>query len=60
MTELGADVDPFMLHLYAAFAEKERNLISQRTKAALAAKKARGEPLGVFKLAEARKLRMRR
>ncbi len=56
VTELGADVDPFMLHLYAAFAEKERNLISQRTKAALAAKKARGEPLGSPKLAEARQI----
>jgi Resolvase, N terminal domain len=29
-----------MLHLYAALAEKERRLISERTKAALAAKKA--------------------
>ena len=29
--ELGADVDPFMLHIYAAFAERERRLISQRT-----------------------------
>src|ERR1700730_7567841 len=28
---LGLDADPFMLHLYAAFAEKERSLISQRT-----------------------------
>lgn len=40
--ELGADCDPFMLHLYAALAEKERALISARTKAALAAKKAAG------------------
>lgn len=37
---------PFMLHLYAALAEKERSLISQRTKAALAAKKAAGIKLG--------------
>ncbi len=44
--ELGADADPFMLHLFAALAEKERNLISQRTKAALAAAKARGTKLG--------------
>ena len=29
-----------MLHLYAALAEKERRLIAERTKAALAAKKA--------------------
>jgi DNA invertase Pin-like site-specific DNA recombinase len=40
--ELGAECDPFMLHLYAALAEKERALISARTKAALAAKKADG------------------
>jgi DNA invertase Pin-like site-specific DNA recombinase len=40
--ELGTDCDPFMLHLYAALAEKERALISARTKAALAAKKAAG------------------
>jgi DNA invertase Pin-like site-specific DNA recombinase len=46
VAELGADADPFMLHLYAAFAEKERNMISQRTKAALAAKKAAGAVLG--------------
>ena len=35
-----------MLHLYAALAEKERRLISQRTKDALAAKKAQGIRLG--------------
>ena len=46
VAELGADADPFMLHLYAALAEKERALISQRTKAALAAKKAAGARLG--------------
>src|SRR5260370_23405314 len=37
VAELGADADPVMLHLYAALAEKERALISARTKAALAA-----------------------
>ena len=36
VAELGADADPFMLHLYAALAEKERRLISDRTRAALA------------------------
>ena len=46
VAELGADADPFMLHLYAALAEKERRLISQRTKDALAAIKAQGVKLG--------------
>jgi DNA invertase Pin-like site-specific DNA recombinase len=35
-----------MLHLYAALAEKERRLISERTKAALAASKSQGATLG--------------
>ena len=39
--ELGADVDPFILHPFAALAEKERSLISSRTRQALAAAKAR-------------------
>lgn len=46
VAELGADADPFMLHLYAALAEKERRLISDRTRAALAARKANGSKLG--------------
>jgi DNA invertase Pin-like site-specific DNA recombinase len=46
VAELGRDADPFMLHLYAALAEKERRLISERTKAALAAKKTNGARLG--------------
>jgi DNA invertase Pin-like site-specific DNA recombinase len=49
VAELGADVDPFMLHVYAALAEKERRMISERTRAtraALAARKARGARLG--------------
>jgi DNA invertase Pin-like site-specific DNA recombinase len=40
VTSLGRNADPFMLHIYAALAEQKR--ISQRTKSALAAAKARG------------------
>ena len=54
VAELGADVDPFILHLFAALAEKERAMIATRTKAALAAAKTRGVVLGGPKLAEAR------
>jgi len=43
---LGTDADPFMLHIYAALAEQERRMISERTRAALAAKKAQGMVLG--------------
>ena len=46
VAELGPNVDPFMLHIYASLAEKERSLISQRTKEALAAAKRRGVKLG--------------
>jgi DNA invertase Pin-like site-specific DNA recombinase len=46
VTELGRQDDPFVLHLYAALAQKERLLISERTKAGLAAAKARGVKLG--------------
>jgi DNA invertase Pin-like site-specific DNA recombinase len=59
VAELGPDVDPFMLHIYAAMAEKERAVISERTKAALAAAKARGVKLGNPRLAEARAPLMR-
>jgi DNA invertase Pin-like site-specific DNA recombinase len=54
IAELGPDVDPFILHLFAALAEKERAMIATRAKAALAAAKARGVKLGGPKLAEAR------
>src|SRR5207237_9700289 len=46
VAELGVDADPFMLHLYAALAEKERRLIGERTRSALAARKAQGARLG--------------
>ena len=46
VAQLGKDADSFMLHLYAALSEKERELISTRTKAALAVLKANGAELG--------------
>ena len=46
VADLGPDVDPFVLHLYAALAEKERSMTSRRTKDALARAKARGVILG--------------
>jgi DNA invertase Pin-like site-specific DNA recombinase len=55
VAELGPDVDPFVLHLFAALAEKERSLISTRTRQALAAAKERGVTLGNPRLSVARK-----
>ena len=47
VTDLGRQADPFVLHLFAALAEKERTMISERTKAGLAAAKRRGVKLGM-------------
>ena len=46
VSELGTEADRFMLHIYAALAEKERALISERTSAALARANDRGVVLG--------------
>jgi DNA invertase Pin-like site-specific DNA recombinase len=46
VAELGRQSDAFVLHVWASLAQKERELISARTKAALAAAKARGVRLG--------------
>ena len=51
VTALGRNVDPFTLHIYAALAEQERRMISERTKAGLQAAKARGVVLGNAKQA---------
>ena len=45
-----------MLHIYAALAEQERRMISERTRKALAAKKAQGIRLGNPNLAAARQI----
>ena len=46
VAELGMNADPFMLHIYAALAEHERRMISERTRQALAAARERGVLLG--------------
>ncbi len=55
VAQLGPDVDPFMLHIYAAIAEKERQLISERTREALGAAKRRGTRLGNPSLSDLRR-----
>lgn len=56
VAELGADVDPFVLHLFAALGQKERALISVRTKDALAPKVGTGQLGNKTNLAEAQAL----
>jgi DNA invertase Pin-like site-specific DNA recombinase len=53
VTALGRNVDPFTLHIYAALAEQERRMISQRTSAGLQAAKAKGVKLGNQQVADA-------
>lgn len=52
VAELGLNVPPFMLHVFAAQAQEERRLISERTRAALAAAKTRGVRLGNPRLSD--------
>lgn len=53
VAELGSDVDPFVLHLFAALGEKERKMIGSRTKAALAPMVGTGKLGNKTNLAEA-------
>ncbi|MGB4499609.1 MAG: recombinase family protein [Methylococcaceae bacterium] len=46
VTRFGLDTDNFMLHIYAAMAEKEREYIKQRTKDAIAVKVRSGGTVG--------------
>jgi DNA invertase Pin-like site-specific DNA recombinase len=46
VAELGKDIPTFMLHVYASFAQLEREMIGKRTKEALAEAKKRGVKLG--------------
>jgi DNA invertase Pin-like site-specific DNA recombinase len=53
----GRDVDNFVLHIYASLAEQERKLISERCKAAAAARKSRGTQIGMQMRSKAAQLR---
>ena len=56
VTSLGRDVDPFILHIYAALVEQERRMISQRTSAGLQAAKLRGAKLRNQAIADAHRM----
>ena len=53
------NADNFTIHLFAAISQQEREFISTRTKAAMAAAKARGQRFGNPKLAELNRTRIR-
>lgn len=57
VAEYGKECDPFMIRIYAAVSQKERDLIAERTKSALTALKKQGVQLGNRKnLDQARKV----
>ena len=49
ITELGLNAEPVLIEMMAVIAAQERRMISRRTKAALAATKARGVKLGGYR-----------
>ena len=51
---LGKDCDNFTLHIYASLAEQERKMISERIRAACAAKKLKGGKFGFQLISKAR------
>ena len=53
------NADNFTIHLFAAISMQEREFISTRTKAAMAAAKAKGQKFGNPKLAELNRTRIR-
>jgi DNA invertase Pin-like site-specific DNA recombinase len=55
---LGKDCDHFVLHIYASLAEQERKLISERNKAAAAARKLRGQHFGLQTVSKAEQRRI--
>ena len=57
---LGRDCDEFTLHIYASLAEQEREMISERIKAACAAKKRRGGKFGFQLISKARRMQINR
>lgn len=55
---LGRDCDSFTLHIYASLAEQERKMISERIKAAMAARRSKGLKSGLYLLSPASRKRM--
>jgi DNA invertase Pin-like site-specific DNA recombinase len=58
VTALGRDCDDFTLHIYASLAEQERKMISERIKAACAAKKLKGGKFGLALQPKAYRMRV--
>jgi DNA invertase Pin-like site-specific DNA recombinase len=54
----GRDCDEFTLHIYASVAEQERKMISERVKAALAARKLKGLKSGLARRSKAERGRV--